>query len=102
MKDIADLGITTSSDVRVVDVYWLDADLTPEQVGLIAGYLLADPVTQEYTSSAPSVKSDISVYLPHHDPGDRKTRIDLEIFDGSFGCLTPDSICRAGLIPPLC
>ena len=29
VKDVCDLGITTVSDIRVVDIYWLDADLTP-------------------------------------------------------------------------
>jgi phosphoribosylformylglycinamidine (FGAM) synthase-like amidotransferase family enzyme len=38
VKDIADLGITTVSDARVVDIYWLDADLTPEQGDTDAGY----------------------------------------------------------------
>ena len=52
VKDIADLGITTVSDARVVDIYWLDADLTPEQGDLIGGYLLSDPVTQDYRSFA--------------------------------------------------
>ncbi|MBU2608515.1 MAG: phosphoribosylformylglycinamidine synthase subunit PurS, partial [Chloroflexi bacterium] len=52
VKDIADLGITTVSDARVVDIYWLDADLTPEQGDLIGGYLLSDPVTQNYRSFA--------------------------------------------------
>ena len=32
-KDIRGLGVTTVSSVRVVDIYWLDADLTPDQAG---------------------------------------------------------------------
>ncbi len=48
VKDIADLGITTVSSVRVIDIYWLDADLTPDELDLICNGLLADPVTQEY------------------------------------------------------
>ena len=48
VKDIHDLGITTVSDVRVVDVYWLDADLTADKLDLICRSLLVDPVTQEY------------------------------------------------------
>ena len=48
VKDIHDLGITTVSRVRVVDIYWLDADLSPERLELVCQALLADPVTQEY------------------------------------------------------
>ena len=48
VRDIFDLGIRTVSDVRVVDVYWLDANLTAEELDLIGRSLLADPVTQEY------------------------------------------------------
>ncbi|MCK4387433.1 MAG: phosphoribosylformylglycinamidine synthase subunit PurS, partial [Dehalococcoidia bacterium] len=46
--DIRDLGIIAVSDIRVVDIYWLDADLTDEKLELICQNLLADPVTQEY------------------------------------------------------
>jgi len=48
VKDIHDLVITTVSRVRVVDIYWLDADLSPERLKLVCQALLADPVTQEY------------------------------------------------------
>ena len=48
VKDIHDLGITTVPDVRVVDIYWLDADLTPDRLDLICCDLLVDPITQEY------------------------------------------------------
>lgn len=48
VRDIYDLEITTVSDVRVVDIYWLDADLAPDKLDLICQSLLADPVTQEY------------------------------------------------------
>jgi len=55
VRDIDDLGITTVSSVRVVDIYWLDADLTPEQLDLICRRLLADPITQDYRcESGPS------------------------------------------------
>ena len=54
VKDIHDLGITTVSDVRVVDIYWLDADLTTDELDLIGHHLLADPVTQEYQFFTPS------------------------------------------------
>jgi len=49
VKDIHDLGINTVSNVHVIDVYWLDADLSREQLNLICQHLLADPVTQDYT-----------------------------------------------------
>ncbi len=48
VRDIYDLGITTVSKVRVVDIYWLDAALEPDKLDLICRGLLADPVTQEY------------------------------------------------------
>ena len=48
VKDIQDLGIQSVEDVRVVDIYWLEANLAPEKVELIASQLLADSVTQEY------------------------------------------------------
>lgn len=53
VKDIHDLGITAVSDVRVEDIYWLDADLLPDELDLICRRLLADPVTQEYQSFTP-------------------------------------------------
>ena len=48
VKDIYDLGIKAVSSIRVVDVYWLDAELEPGQLELIAKGLLTDPITQEY------------------------------------------------------
>jgi len=48
VKDIHDLEIKTASVARVVDIYWLDAELTNEQLELICQKLLADPVTQDY------------------------------------------------------
>lgn len=48
VKDIHDLGISSVTDARVVDVYWLDAHLPPDKVDLICRQLLADSVTQEY------------------------------------------------------
>ncbi|MFC1902458.1 phosphoribosylformylglycinamidine synthase subunit PurL [Chloroflexota bacterium] len=47
-RDIHDLGITTVSSVRVEDIYWLDADLSPDELDLVCRSLLADPVTQDY------------------------------------------------------
>jgi len=48
MHDIKDLGIVSVHNIRVVDIYWLDANLTPHTLELICRYLLADPVTHEY------------------------------------------------------
>ncbi|MCL0057681.1 phosphoribosylformylglycinamidine synthase subunit PurL [Dehalococcoidales bacterium] len=48
VKDIHDLGITTISEVRVVDIYWLDANLPPDKLDLVCQSLLADPLTEEY------------------------------------------------------
>jgi len=62
VRDIKDLGIATISDVHVVDIYWLDADLTPDELDLICRRLLADPVTEEYhyfTSSADIKKQSL-------------------------------------------
>jgi phosphoribosylformylglycinamidine synthase II len=59
VKDIRDLGIETVSDVRVVDIYWLDAELSPDKLDLICRSLLADPVIQDYRSdSAISADAD--------------------------------------------
>jgi len=58
IRDICDLGITAVSNIRVVDIYWLDADLTNEQLELICQNLLADPVSQEYSYSRGSRDED--------------------------------------------
>ncbi|MDO8716214.1 MAG: phosphoribosylformylglycinamidine synthase subunit PurL [Dehalococcoidales bacterium] len=47
-KDIHDLGISTVTDVRVVDIYWFDVDMTGD-LDLIGRKLLADPITQQYS-----------------------------------------------------
>jgi len=60
-RDIHDLGITTVSNVRIVDVYWLDADLAPDKLDLICRRLLSDPVTQEYRyEPGSSVEGEVS------------------------------------------
>jgi len=48
VRDIHSLGITTVSNVRVVDVYLLDADFGADELELICRHLLADPVTEDY------------------------------------------------------
>ena len=60
VKDIRDLGITAVTDARVVDIYWLDADLPEEPLESICRHLLADPVTQDYTCSTPAAGFTIS------------------------------------------
>ena len=64
VKDIHDLGITTVSDVRVVDIYWLDAELDAPTLDLIGCSLLADPVTQlcSYQQGSPAEPVDESRY----------------------------------------
>jgi phosphoribosylformylglycinamidine synthase len=49
VKEISSLGIKSISDVRVIDVYWLDAELEKKELELICSRLLADPVTQDYS-----------------------------------------------------
>ena len=48
VRDISDLGIMTVSNVRLIDIYWIDADLPPDRLERVCRELLADPVTQEY------------------------------------------------------
>jgi phosphoribosylformylglycinamidine synthase II len=48
VKDIQDLGITSVTSARVIDIYWLDAEATPDELDTICHQLLADPITQEY------------------------------------------------------
>jgi len=55
IKDINDLGIKDLSDVRVFDVYWLDADLKIQELELICQSLLADPITQQYNFNSHSL-----------------------------------------------
>ena len=64
VKDIHDLGIATVSDVRIVDIYWLDAELDAPTLDLIGCSLLADPVTQlcSYQQGAPAEPVDESRY----------------------------------------
>ncbi len=64
VKDIHDLGIKTVSGIRVVDVYWLDGKLKPDELNLIAKGLLADPITQEYNlGQDSSSQADGSNYI---------------------------------------
>ncbi len=63
VRDIHDLGITTVSDVRVLDIYWLDAELELDKLDFICRELLADPVTQQYRfNSDTSGKGEAALY----------------------------------------
>jgi len=66
VKDIHDLDITTVSSVRVVDIYWLDADLPSDRLDLVSRSLLADPVTQEYRSFTPAPYQGVEVNQQTH------------------------------------
>jgi len=48
VRDIHDLEIITVSNVRVVDIYWLDAELASDKLDLVCRSLLVDPLTQDY------------------------------------------------------
>ena len=48
VKDIQDLGIKHVTSVRVVDVYWIDAELRPGELNMLCQKLLADPLIQNY------------------------------------------------------
>ena len=62
VRDIHDLGIKDVSDVRVMDIFWLDANLKTEELELICNNLLADPITQRYRFNS-------------HDPDDKREGI---------------------------
>jgi phosphoribosylformylglycinamidine synthase len=47
-KDIQDLGIENVTAVKVVDVYWIDAELGPGELNMLCQQLLADSLTQNY------------------------------------------------------
>jgi len=58
VRDIADLGITTVTEVRLADIYWLDGNISDAEVETLCARLLADPVTQDYSRDmAPTAKS---------------------------------------------
>jgi len=68
VKDIQDLGITAVSKVRVVDIYWLDAELEPDELDLICRGLLADLVTQDYQHFAGESVKGRSPFTPNLSP----------------------------------
>ncbi len=64
-KDIYDLGITTVSNIRVVDIYWLDTDLKLDELDLICRSLLVDPVIQEMRCKSTS-ENENKLDTTHH------------------------------------
>ncbi len=55
VKDIQDLGIENNTTVRVVDVYWIDAELKSGELNMLCQKLLADPLTQNYVCESNSI-----------------------------------------------
>ncbi len=51
LEDIADLGISGVTSVRTATVYWIEGALNTQTVDRIGSELLADPITQTYTST---------------------------------------------------
>ncbi|MDD5082161.1 MAG: phosphoribosylformylglycinamidine synthase subunit PurS, partial [Dehalococcoidales bacterium] len=64
-RDIEDLGIGTVTRVNVVDVYWLDANLTPAELALVCHSLLADPVIQDYAIVPTDALTTETAKQPH-------------------------------------
>jgi phosphoribosylformylglycinamidine synthase len=58
VRDVHDLGITSISGVRVVDIYWLDAELADDDLDRICRELLADPVSQDYRCGTATAVED--------------------------------------------
>jgi len=53
LDDIADLGIASISDVRVVSVYLITGPMTARQIERVAARLLCDPVNQVFSTRGP-------------------------------------------------
>jgi len=53
LGDIRDLGIDAVQDVRTIDVFLVDGDITPEHARSLAERLLVDPVVQQYRICGP-------------------------------------------------
>ncbi len=52
LEDIADLGISGVESVRTATVYWIEGSLDSRSIERIGSELLADPITQVFTSDA--------------------------------------------------
>lgn len=59
-RDIQDLGITSVSEVRVIDVFWLEGQLSDSEVLTISGELLSDKIIQtfKYDANCPQAEAD--------------------------------------------
>ena len=96
VRDVHDLGITSVSDVRVLDVYWLDADLKPDELDMICRRLLADPVTQEYQCFIPS--PDIEGSLEGRSPSKNNLSHTVEVaYNAGVTDPVEDTIIKAVL-----
>jgi len=69
VRDIADLAISGVSEVRVVDVYWIEGEVAPEALETIARRLLADPVTQQYKINVHEPTGDVLQVEVAFNPG---------------------------------
>ena len=69
VRDIQDLAIGGVSDVRVVDVYWLEGEISPDALETVARRLLADPVTQRYHLGVAERAADAHQVEVAYNPG---------------------------------
>ncbi|MDE0314591.1 MAG: phosphoribosylformylglycinamidine synthase subunit PurS [Candidatus Poribacteria bacterium] len=56
LEDIADLGISGVDSVKTATVYWIEGSLNSHTIERIGTELLADPITQLFTSNADNEK----------------------------------------------
>ncbi|MDE0483574.1 MAG: phosphoribosylformylglycinamidine synthase subunit PurS [Candidatus Poribacteria bacterium] len=56
LEDIADLGISGVESVKTATVYWIEGSLNLQTIERIGSELLADPITQLFTSNADNEK----------------------------------------------
>ena len=56
LEDIADLGISGVDSVKTATVYWIEGSLNSQTIERIGTELLADPITQLFTSNANNAK----------------------------------------------
>ncbi len=56
LEDIADLGISGVESVKTATVYWIEGSLNSHTIKRIGTELLADPITQLFTSNADNEK----------------------------------------------
>ncbi|MFC1893124.1 phosphoribosylformylglycinamidine synthase subunit PurS [Chloroflexota bacterium] len=98
VKDIQDLGITSVSNVRVVDILWLDAHLPPEKLDLIGRHLLADPITQEYESFTLPAETGTSPWGQNttqdisHSPHDIESKASLHVVEVAYNAGVTDPV----------